>query len=89
MKKLLGLLLIIVLVGSTGCARWKQKNKRNLFDNKAHDIKVTLYSGGQAVRVWDLKDAIISNSDGSDGYYFYEGGKLIEISGDIVIEYQD
>lgn len=49
--------------------------------------KITLYSGGVAVRVWHSSGAII-NEEHSDGYYFQDDatGKLISVSGQIVIE---
>jgi len=87
--KRFSILILVLLFASTSCARFRQNNQRNLFDNHKHDIKVTLYSGGKEVRIWDLKDAIISNSISSDGYYFYVKDQLVEISGDIVIEYLD
>jgi hypothetical protein len=49
-----------------------------------------MYNGGDTVYHQDLKHAIINNSEHSDGYYFYDNdNKLVELSGDIVIEYQD
>jgi len=49
--------------------------------------KITLYSGGVAVRVWHSSGAI-SNEEHSDGYYFQddETHKLISVSGQVVIE---
>ena len=49
--------------------------------------KITLYSGGQAVRTWRSTGAVM-NEGQSDGFYFKdkETGKLIRVSGDVVIE---
>jgi len=52
-------------------------------------FKVEMYSGGQKVREWTSSGKVLSE-DGSDGYYFNdsETGKLIEVSGDVVITKQ-
>ena len=48
--------------------------------------KVEMYSGGVKVREWTSSGKVRSE-DRSDGYYFNdkETGKLIEVSGDVVI----
>lgn len=48
-------------------------------------FKVTLYSGGEIVREWDVKGYISSESS-TDGYFFVQNGKVVRITGDIVIE---
>ena len=50
------------------------------------DHKVEMYSGGKLVKEWVSTGKVQSESD-SDGYYFNdkETGKLVEVSGDIVI----
>lgn len=55
----------------------------------SHNYKVTLYSGGVAVRAFNTVGKVQTESD-TDGYYFTEQstGKLVEISGDVVIEQQ-
>ena len=47
---------------------------------------VELYSGGQKVREWVSSGKVDSEQE-SDGYYFNDmsTGKLIEVSGDVVI----
>lgn len=49
-------------------------------------FKVEMYSGGVKVREWISTGKVVSEHN-SDGYYFndQESGKLIEISGDVVI----
>jgi len=88
MKKLIPVVLIALML--SGCARGCQALDRDIFDNKAHEVKITVYSGGDTTYHSHLKRAIINNSESSDGYFFYNNeGKLIEVSGDIVIEYLD
>jgi hypothetical protein len=49
-------------------------------------FKVEMYSGGQKVREWISSGKVLSEEK-SDGYYFNDmnTGKLIEVSGDVVI----
>jgi hypothetical protein len=88
MKKLVPVILIALML--SGCARSCQSLDRNVFDNLSHELKITVYSGGDTIYHSHLKKAIINSSESSDGYFFYNNeGKLIEVSGDIVIEYLD
>lgn len=50
------------------------------------EFKVELYSGGKKVREW-TSTGKVSNEENTDGYYFKDkdSGKLIEVSGDVVI----
>lgn len=47
---------------------------------------VELYSGGKKVREW-TSSGKVQSEESSDGYYFNdkETGKLVEVSGDVVI----
>jgi hypothetical protein len=53
------------------------------YNNK---YKVEVLSGGQIVRTYTSTGKVLSEKD-SDGYYFMDAatGKLVEISGDIII----
>lgn len=50
------------------------------------EFKVEMYSGGKLVRTW-TSTGKVSNEENTDGYYFKDKatGKLIEVSGDVVI----
>jgi hypothetical protein len=73
------ILLLISLIGCTDAGRAKIGGYGDKF-------KVEMYSGGQKVREWTSTGKVLSE-EGSDGYYFNdsETGKLIEVSGDVVI----
>jgi hypothetical protein len=73
------ILLLISLIGCTDAGRAK-------FGGYGDKFKVEMYSGGQKVREWTSTGKVLSE-EGSDGYYFNdsETGKLIEVSGDVVI----
>ena len=49
--------------------------------------RITLYSGGVAVKTW-TSTGNVSNQEHSDGYYFEDESthKLVEVSGQVVIE---
>jgi hypothetical protein len=80
---LLAILLTLMLYFCAGCtgasiAKWESLGSKH---------KITLYSGGIAVRTWH-STGYIQNEEHSDGYYFKDdsSGKLIRVSGDLVIE---
>lgn len=52
---------------------------------KNGSFKVTLYSGGKEVKAWDV-NGYISTEKQSDGYFWYDNGKIVRVSGDVVIE---
>jgi hypothetical protein len=77
------ILLILGLYVLTGCtdanrAKWASIGGKH---------KITLYSGGVAVRTWH-SSGYIQNEEKSDGYYFMDDstGRLVTISGQVVIE---
>ena len=80
---LLSILLILALYLTTGCTNADRAKWASLGGNH----KITLYSGGVAVRVWH-SSGYIQNEEHSDGFYFKDdaSGKLIRVSGQIVIE---
>jgi hypothetical protein len=80
---ILAILLILglyILTGCTGASIAK-------FESLGSKHKITLYSGGVAVRTWH-STGYIQNEEHSDGFYFKDdaSGKLIRVSGQIVIE---
>lgn len=86
MKKLFYLLAIIAVISLSSCARSCQSFSRNFSDNVSSDVRVTFYSGGQIIKVYEFH-GIVSNSKNSDGYFFYYKGKGVEVSGDVLVEY--
>jgi hypothetical protein len=80
-KALLSSLLSVALL--SGCTN-AQRAKWSSLGGKH---KITFYSGGIAVRVWHTS-GYVQNEEKSDGYYFQDDatGKLVTISGEVVIE---
>lgn len=79
------LLAAALLAALSGCSA--AERSRFAFANKAYDYKVTLYSGGQAVRTWHTEGAVMSE-ERSDGYFLVDKatGKIVEVAGTLVIE---
>jgi len=50
------------------------------------NYKVTLFSGGRAVKTWELKNILIQTEPSSDGYWWSNNGKVTRVSGDLLIE---
>jgi hypothetical protein len=84
MKKLF-IIILMFMTGCTerGCQRW---NKNHQYSDRHYHVKQ--YSGGVCVGEYDFK-GIINDSEGSDGYYFFRGDTLIEVSGDLSIKSWD
>lgn len=79
-------LLFYGMLLSLGCndatsAQWAAQGKRH---------RVTLYSGGVAVRTWTSTGSPI-NEEKSDGWYFEDQAthKLVEVTGTVVFEVAD
>jgi hypothetical protein len=82
-RLLLGAVVIAIILSTTGCT---SADRAKLGSIGSHH-KITLYSGGIAVRTWH-SCGYINNEEHSDGYYFEDDltHKLIRVSGSIVIE---
>lgn len=86
MKKLFILLMTISTIFMVSCTDAKQEK---LF-NYGNEFKIEMYSGGQLVRTW-ISTGKVNSEQGSDGYYFKDKatGKLVEVTGDVVITNND
>jgi hypothetical protein len=84
MKKTSMALLVCCLMFS-GC----MSAQRSQLLGIAKDYKVTLYSGGTAVKEYVSSGKVLTEQQ-SDGYFFTDKstGKLIRLSGTMVIEEQ-
>ena len=75
-------LTITVLFSFASCTDAQRAKVGGLGD----EFKVEMYSGGELVREW-TSIGKVSSEGNTDGYYFKDKttGKLIEVSGDVVI----
>jgi hypothetical protein len=88
MKKLLLVLGLVGTLAISGCSHWENSIQKLQQSTLGGTFKVTLYSGGVAVRTWEV-DGYISSETQTDGYFFDVDGQLVRITGDIVIEQID
>ncbi|MGL5720108.1 MAG: hypothetical protein ACRCYP_04885 [Alphaproteobacteria bacterium] len=86
MKKIFIVIFSLILSSSlVGCASLGNSLSKTGTSISGADYRVTLYSGGQPIRQWDLH-GIVSEEAGSDGWYFNCKRQVIRISGDVVVE---
>ncbi|MDY6898654.1 MAG: hypothetical protein SWZ49_11335 [Cyanobacteriota bacterium] len=91
MSKLTTILLTIsflVIIFLSGCTSTKEHNWTQKLSNiLGDDYRVTLYSGGKAVREWQLRHGIVNHEKKDDGWFFSCRKHLVVIRGEeIVIE---
>jgi hypothetical protein len=79
---LIGVLLIVTLIIGFGPSA-----NRAQASAWGKEHSVSLYSGGHLIGHWETT-GLVKNEGSSDGYYFQdkETGKLIRISGEVIIE---
>lgn len=75
---------IVIALFLTSCASTVNTLQRNVTGITGDHYLVTMYSGGNIIRQWELQGTV-NEEDGSDGWYFSCDG-LIRISGDVVVE---
>ncbi len=83
MKKVFLVILMVLSLSMFGCSD-ADKSKITGYGS---EYRVTMYSGGIPVKTWVSTGKVYSEGS-SDGYYFKDKatGKLVEVSGDVVIE---
>ena len=88
MRKFLTVLLCICLIGLSGCSSIKTQLSKASADFNSKEANVTCYSGGKAIVETRSQGKVFSETD-SDGFSFIDRatGKLKEVSGDCVIDY--
>lgn len=80
-------ILLVSALFMGGCARGCESFDRD-FVATSKKVIVRQYSGGKVVGKWEFHGVVNSSAE-SDGYYFRYGKKMIEVSGDVRIEYPE
>ena len=83
MKKLI---LILVVLASTGCARWSTSVARDggIVGSYNGDYVCVNYAGNRIVDVWKLKDTFVTSEHKSDGLVFLDSRQnVIMVGGDV------
>ena len=88
MKRLVLLLVVVLAIG--GCARLKTQGDfaGSLFGltSSEGDWVIISQSGGRIMDVWLVRDSIVANAEGSDGWIFTDGnGVSTAIGGDVKV----
>ena len=84
MKRILITITAVALrISATSCQKTFE-GMRKSFQTTDRNYQIEQYSGGVLIKTWEFR-GILNDSEGSDGYYFYDGRTLVELSGDLVI----
>ena len=83
-EKLFFGLLIIVAILLTSCQKTWESLKKDI-QTTDRNYEIEQYSGGKLIARYKF-NGTLNDSDGSDGFYFYKGDTLVELSGDLIIK---
>lgn len=78
------LILIAFVFIFSSCAR-SCTSFNHSFQTGPRSYEVIMYSGGDTV-FYDKFRAIVNNSNGSDGIFYFKNDTLIEVSGDYILK---
>lgn len=85
-KKMLGILFVMVLIALSGCARLSDstKAKGGIIGSYKAPYIIISQSGGEIMDVYKLNDAIVQSPSGSDGWLFLDQNENpIYVGGDV------
>ena len=86
MKKLLIGAMVIASTSLVGCGAVQNDITHMASAVRSGNWVVTVWSGGQAVKVYEVYNGFISTEKESDGWYFNHNGKLVRVTGTVTIE---
>ena len=80
------LILIGAMALSVSCSG--QLNRLNKLGDalSSGDYNVKVYSGGEIVEQYEVRNSFVNSEPKSDGWFFYVDGKLHRVAGTVVIE---
>ena len=85
MKTLTTLLLSSTLL-LTGCGGLQNNISKTVNALSAGNYTITVWSGGKAVRVYEVTNGFVNTEVDSDGWFFMFNGKLVRVSGTVTVE---
>lgn len=85
MKKIF-IIGIIGIILFSGCGSFGNQVTKFGKGASRGDYVVTLYSGGQVVRTWEVQNGFVNTESGSDGWFFNYNGKLVRVAGTVSVE---
>jgi hypothetical protein len=88
MKKCMKMVLIVMSVMLVGCSAGLNYYGKLGAGLGAGDYKVTVWSGGKPVAVYNVKNSFVNTEGETDGWFFFVDGKFIRVSGTVTVEQQ-
>lgn len=88
MKTPTNLLICLALFFLAGCSAAVNNYNKTAAGMSAGNYKVTVWSGGKAVAVYNVKDSFVNTEADSDGWFFFVENKLVRVAGTVTIEQQ-
>jgi len=78
------LLFIVAILLLSSCQRFAERFKKG-FQTTDRNYIIEQFSGGKLIKTYSFKGTL-NDSEGSDGFYFYNGDTLVELSGELIIK---
>lgn len=88
MGKCMKMVLVVMSVLLVGCSAGLNYYGKLGAGLGAGDYKVTVWSGGKPVAVYNVKNSFVNTEGETDGWFFFVDGKLIRVSGTVTVEQQ-
>lgn len=82
------IILLLSLVLISGCGSFENRLTQIKTNISTGNFIVKVYSGGLEVKQWEIKNGYVSTEANSDGWIFNYNGKLVRVSGTVIIEQQ-
>ena len=79
-------IIIITAVLLNSCSGTVNKVHKNINSLTAGNYHVMVYSGPNLVKEYHIKNSFINSEEHTDGWFFFNEGKLVRVSGTVVIE---
>jgi hypothetical protein len=77
------ILIVIILTGCSGIKNDFHKTWNNITSG---DFHVMVYSGPTMIKEYHIKNSYVNSETHTDGWFFFNNGKLVRVSGTVVIE---
>ena len=77
------ILIAILFTGCSGAINSYHKSFNSFTSGNYH---VMVYSGSNIVKEYHIKNSYINSEVHTDGWFFFNDGKLVRVSGTVVIE---
>lgn len=80
------MMVLAVVAVMAGCGSFENSLSMLSANVSKGDYRITVWSGGKAVAVWEIGDSYVNSEENSGGWFFMYQGKLVRVSGTVTIE---